>query len=150
MTIISGSVIRSVIREIPPDPEPPSLDALGEIEEQLSIAVDGTATTVAASFSLDVVFDVDFVDGRFQRYSNLNRPIVSFGAVIDAAGFIDISGYVDHFEVDERGVVTGATLVVGAHTGGVDDSIAFTGTADFTFQGFGSLPNEPSDADFSG
>lgn len=150
---LSASIMeRSVIREDPEPVDTGSLDRLGEIEQQLQIAVSGTVSDAIEAASVDVTFDVEFSDGTDQRYSNLTEPQISTGYALDSTSDapVVVQAYVQRpwAAGDDPGVIAGATIVVCAWAPGGTD-VAFTGVVHVALQGWGTLPNEPADPDFS-
>lgn len=125
-----------------------SLDELGEIEQQIQVAITGEAAGNIAWATVDVTFDVEFLDATDQRYSNLTTPLFTFGYELTTAEPVVISGCVLLWATDDRGVVTGATVAIGAHNPG-PTTTAYTGVAHLKFEGYGNTPNEPSDPDFA-
>lgn len=146
MTITTGAIERSVVREIPDGFDPESLDAFGEIEQMIQIEVSGTATAAIVWTTVDVTFDVDFLDANDQRYSNLEEPHFTFGS--KSAGNVMLAARVAEYAVDDRGVIAGATIAVGAVNPG-GSSIDYEGRVDLSFQGWGCLASEPADPEFN-
>lgn len=147
MSITLGAITRSVVRGdiLPVDT---SLDELGEIEQQLHVAITGEAGANIAWANLDVTFDVEFLDAVEQRYSNLTEPLFTYGASMTTADPVVVSACLLLWATDDRGVITGATVAIGVHSPG-PTTFAYTGKAHLKFEGFGSIPNEPADPDFS-
>lgn len=147
MTITVGAIERAVIYEdrLSTGRRERTLDDLDEIEQQIQVEVSGTAGDTLAWDELDITFDVEFIDATDQRYSNLTVPQFSFGAVCDVA--VLFSAVVLGWATDDRGVIVGATVAVGAVDPG-GPGTEFIGTMHLTFQGFGSLAIEPADPDF--
>ena len=147
MTITLGAITRSVVRgdTLPADT---TLDELGEIEQQFQIAISGEAAGNIAWSTVDITFDVEFLDATEQRYSNLTTPLFTCGSELTTADPVVISSQVLLWARDDRDVITGATVAIGAHSPG-STTIAYAGYAHLKFEGYGSTPNEPSDPDFS-
>ena len=147
MAITIGSITRSVVRgdTLPVDT---SLDELGEIAEHIQLDIDGDAGSTLAWSELDITFDVDFIDATNERYSNLPEPQFTYGAAVSTDTPVGVYACVKlPYVVDDRGVIVGATVAVAALSPGA--AASFTGRVYLTFEGFGCLPNEPSDPDFS-
>lgn len=147
MAITVGAIERAVVRGDPLPPET-SLDDLGELEQQFQVAISGDAAEAIAWTTTDVTFDVEFLDATDQRYSNLTEPQFTHGAVLTSTTPVVIAACVTLWVTDDRGVIVGATVAVGACNPG-STTTAFTGAIHLSFQGFGSLPNEPADPDFA-
>lgn len=151
MAITAGIIERSIVRE---DPEPvarDTLDRLGEIEQQIQIAVEGEAGAGATTATVDITFDVEFVDGTDQRYSNLAEPqFIGKGAVIVSDSFVYVDAVVASYEPNDNGSIVGATVTIAAVVPGAEDTVAFSGYLCLTWQGWGTVPNEPADPDFTG
>lgn len=145
MSITLGAITRSVVRG-DPLPVDTSLDELGEIEQQIQVAITGEAAATIAWATVDVTFDVEFLDATDQRYSNLTEPQFTHGTVLTTTEPVVISACVVLWSRDDRGVIVGATVAIGAHNPGA--TTGYTGTAHLTFQGYGSIPNEPADPTF--
>lgn len=148
MAITIGAIERAVVRgdQLPVDT---SLDELGEIEQQIQVAISGTAAETIAWATIDLVFDVEFLDATDQRYSNLTAPqFLGYGASLTTTDPVVVSACRMLWIRDDRDVIVGATVAIGAHNPG-STTIGFTGQVDLSFQGFGSLPNEPADPDLA-
>lgn len=121
-------------------------DALGEIEQQFQIGAHGEAGTVLAWANVTVVFDVEFVPARYQRYSNLAVPNFTFGyEALDAVPVL-VTAVVLGWDTDDRDIITGATIGVGCVSPAVEFTTPFSGRVHMNFQGYGAVA-EPSAGD---
>lgn len=113
-------------------------DKLGEIEQQIRLAVSGTADELPAWAGVTIEFDVEFVNAIHQRYSNLTTPIFTFGIEQTHVGSpVFLTAMVrGPWTIDDRDVISGCTLVVGCVNPG--EALAFTGFIDCAFQGYGA------------
>lgn len=146
MSLTLGAIARSVVRG-DPLPVDTSLDALGEIDQQIAIAISGSASDTIAWAELNLTFDVEFLDAVQQRYSNMTTPLFTYGSVIDSEGGpVGVLACVTAWETDERGVTVGAVVSIGAFSPGT--TTGFSGYAHLRFDGYGSIPNEPADPSF--
>lgn len=148
-TITTGAVLRSVVREADPPEDDDTLDALGEIEQQFQIAISGTATTTIGWESVDLTFDVEFLDATDQRYSNLTVPHVKQGQAVTSITPVVVTLNVGEWTRDDRDVIVGCVLDVGVSAGPGGTPAVYTGYAHLTLQGYGSVPNEPADPEFN-
>lgn len=126
-------------------------DKLGEIEQQIRLTVSGTADELPAWAGVTIEFDVEFVNAIHQRYSNLTLPIFTFGVEQTQLGTpVFLTATVkgsggDGWVVDDRDVVSGATVYVGCVNPG--EPLAFTGYIDCAFQGYGAPAEGGAPAD---
>lgn len=123
-----------------------AFDELGEIEQQFQFTVSGSGGSIAAASSVDLEFDVEFVNARYQRYSNLSRPQILTGISLDSEVDVFFSVAVTAWTIDDRDVITGATVRVSVVSPGTEAAVPFTGTVHICFQGYGSV-SEPSPGD---
>lgn len=145
-TINIGEIVRSVVREDTATPTKDRLDKLDEIEQQIQMEVTGSVGGTLASQSVDLVFDVEFIDATYQRYSNLVEPLFNYGAKLDS-GLLLLQAVVTAYALDSRGIITGATVaILACNPGG--STTNFAGRVDLSWQGYGCVPNEPLDPDF--
>jgi hypothetical protein len=122
-----------------------AFDALGEIEQQLQVTISGYAGSVMAWATADMTFDVEFLNAINQRYSNLTRPHFTYGVSIEAAyDPVLITAVVRSWTVDDREVISGCTLAIGACSPGTTEEIPYAGLLHATFQGYGAPAEYPS------
>jgi hypothetical protein len=120
---------------------------LREMEQQLQIEVEGTATPMIAGMTVDVAFDVAFTTSNGLRVAHLDRPHVWFGfeqTFVSAAGQpTDVAVMLAATVVGwkrQRNSIVGASVAISALAPAVVD---FRGLLHATFQGLGAPQDEP-------
>lgn len=149
----AASVSSSTIRDLERRRAMLGYDALSEIEQQVQIAINGTATATLMWTTATVDFNVSFAMAPEQRDSALTMPHFTYGVYVASAGASDDSTLGIAVQVNVRSwvrdadtrAVTGATVVIGAASG-TEDTVEFSGYVHLSFQGFGA-PTEPTPAD---
>lgn len=122
------------------------LERLQEIEQQIQLAISGTATAVIAWQETTIELDVGFVNAKYQRYSNLLRPHFNYG-VVSGDAIVVAARVVTFTDIEGRGLVLdGVTVAVGVFAP-QPAAVPYTATVDLTFQGYGAPPQYPQGND---
>lgn len=130
-----------------------SYDSLNEYDQQIQVAISGTAGDIASYVLVQVFFDVYFLAGTLQRANNLIWPHFTYGSVLHTAKPILIWANVMSWILDGVGE-TGNNTVVGANIqwGSMAPDfvsgapIIFTGALHLNFQGMGAPHDVAVDA----
>jgi hypothetical protein len=120
---------------------------LREMEQQLQIEVEGTATPQIGGMTVDVAFDVGFTTANGLRAAHLDRPHVWFGfeqTFVSAGGrptdvAVMLAATVVGWERQRHSII-GARVAISALAPAVVD---FRGLIHATFQGLGAPQDEP-------
>ena len=122
-------------------------DALGELEQQFQLAIEGQAGEVIGWFEIPLTFNVEFYNAVDQRDSPYTIPHFTYGSVITSQTPALITACVRRWDIDEQDTVSGATVAVGVCNPGTDIATPFQGYIHLTFQGYGAPVENFADLD---
>lgn len=123
------------------------LDALGELEQQFQLPIEGSAGEVLAFFEVPVQFDVEFYNAPEQRMSPYTLPQFTYGTVITSEQPVLVTACVRRWDLDDAETVKGALVAVGVCSPGTTVEIPFVGYVHLTFQGYGAPVENFADLD---
>lgn len=113
-------------------------DAMGEIEQQFQLEIEGSAGAIIAWSEVNVAFHVDFYSAADLRDSPYTVPHFTFGAVLTGGAPALISACVREWDIDDTDTVHGAKVAVGVCNPGATQATRFDGYLHLTFQGYGA------------
>lgn len=134
------------------------IDQLQEIDQQLMVEMSGTATSVTATSTTQVTFDIGFMDATEQRYSPFTVPLFTYGFALLSVGPLAsgspgpvpmVSAAVLGWTERPGPVIIGATVALSAAIPGLApaEEIDFSGYLHMNFQGYGALEENEPDLD---
>jgi hypothetical protein len=130
-------------------------DALGEIEQQFQLPMEGTAGDVMGWFEIRLKFDVEFYNAPDSRMSPYTLPHFTYGYVITTPTPVLVAACVREWTLDDIDTVSGAKVAIGTCNPGLSQTpdtapvvaVPFAGYMHLTFQGFGAPAENNSDVD---
>jgi hypothetical protein len=124
---------------------------LTEREEQFQIPIQGTAYQGIVWIKKPITFETRFFGATGQRDSELERPQVSYGYVIDPTDPSEptaplVVSLACEFRSDDREATYAAVVHIGVHSP-TPDPVDFEGYVHLTFQGWGAPIEDESTGD---
>jgi hypothetical protein len=122
-------------------------DALGEIEQQFQLPMEGSAGEVIGWFEIKLKFDVEFYNAPNRRMSPYTLPHFTYGSVIESAEPVLVVACVREWDINDVDTVSGAKVAIGTCNPGTSQATPFEGYMHLTFQGYGAPGENNTDVD---
>lgn len=119
------------------------LEGLVEYEDQFKIGVAGRGEEFPSWQTVNLLFNVTFVDASAQRNLPYKRPHFTFGVEIESGGPVGLLACVMGWRTNRRNETLGCTLAIGAVA--TDIPRQFRGELHARFQGYGAPVDQYGD-----
>lgn len=112
------------------------LEGLAERQDQFLVPVVGRGEEFPVWSEVHINFNITFVDATGQRDVPFDRPLMTYGAVVEEGGPVGLLACVTRWDTNRRNEVTGCMLSIGAVA--TDHARSFRGELHVSFEGYGA------------